>query len=126
MTDQEKIARQLGITVAELSAPTAAERDRTLEVSLTNDERTLARQLGMSPEDIAEMVTERATDIEPEEASERLKLLGKEGQGRLLALSAAAAYRLFSQASKREAKWSALREATADLIRASGGRVPAR
>lgn len=74
----------------------------------------------MSEADIAEMVSDRAEEFTPAEAVARLNALGKAGQGRLLALNPAAGHRLYALAAKADTSFCSFRDATADLVRASG------
>lgn len=120
MTEQEKIAKQFGLTVEQLNATSPHERERAIAESLSSDERSLAAMFKMSEADIAEMVSDRAEEFTPAEAVARLNALGKAGQGRLLALNPAAGHRLYSQAAKVDSSFCSFRDATADLVRASG------
>ena len=121
-TDEQKIAKTFGLTVDQLRATTPDEKDDTIRASLTKDERSIARAFGMKHDAVAELVTDNFEGIEPTEAAAKLSALGKEGQGRLLALNPAAALRLLTSAAKKDAQWIALRDATARLITATNGR----
>lgn len=123
MTDQERIAQQFGLTIEQLNATSPHERERAIAESLSSDERSMAAMFKMSEADIAEMVSDRAEEFTPAEAVARLNALGKAGQGRLLALNAAAGHRLYAQAAKVDSSFCSFRDATADLVRASGGKA---
>lgn len=106
------------------------EKRRTLLSALTSDERSMAHAFDMDCDRITAMVADREADgdaepFSPEDAAARLGAMDKEDQNVLFAASLPVAHRLLTCAAKAEpGKYAALRDATRDAIRASGGKVP--